>query len=111
MYLKATGLIAVALWASVLNAQAPPETRLPPAIGHGADRAVEQLLAQQTDQFATLRGMLTRMQPGPPAICSIRLLVVKPPKDLELMPVLAPPFVERMPVARVPAPPCPEEIR
>ncbi|HTQ54844.1 MAG TPA: hypothetical protein VMI94_10310 [Bryobacteraceae bacterium] len=59
-----------------------------------------------------------RNPPDQPAVCSIPLLTVPIPKNIDPMPQLAPPAkpersdtMDRMPMVKLPAPPCQEEKR
>jgi len=93
-------LIPGLLWAAAMGAQTPmpqsnavPELRTDPKL----ERALRQLLKQPS--------------PNTAPVCSIPLVKVPVPKDLEPMPVMRPPAdMDAMPIA-VPAPPCPEEKR
>ncbi|MGA2135324.1 MAG: hypothetical protein ABSH50_23800 [Bryobacteraceae bacterium] len=100
---------AVGLWVTALSAQTAPPPQIlipqPPAAGAKIDAALRELLKQ-------------RSQPSGPLVCSIPLLAVTIDKKVDPMPQFRPPFgfdisdnIDRMPVVKLPAPPCPEEKR
>ncbi len=104
MYSRIIPLFAAGMWALSLPAQTLPEPW----------RAVPQFTVPAPGKaiFSTLplRQFLNGHQPLP--VCSIPLIVIPIPKNLEQMPVLRSPAgkMDNMPVM-VPAPPCKEEKR
>ena len=98
----ASCILAAGVWASALSPQTVPQS---PA---GIPEA--PLLRPETEP--ALRELMKKFNPQKANVCSIPLLEVPIPKNIERMPVLRPPDnLERMPQVKVPAPPCKEDKR
>jgi len=102
MYSRVTIMIAAAFWAMALSAQTPP-LRFP---------GVPQFTVTPQAPLV-LRQVLKVPSLEKAAVCSIPLLEVPVPKNLEQMPTLRPPAdnIDHMPMVKLPAPPCEEDKR
>lgn len=102
MHCRAIGIILAGAGAMSLSAQTAPQfTRLPKA--SAIDSKIE----------ATLRQFMKDKALQGTGVCSIPLISVPIPKNLEQMPILHPPAenIDNMPSVKLPAPPCDEEKR
>ncbi|HUE24045.1 MAG TPA: hypothetical protein VMQ86_20360 [Bryobacteraceae bacterium] len=108
MYCRATILVVAGTWATALSAQTPPP-RFP---GVPQFTLTPQARAASAETQAALRQFLKNYSLEEAIVCSIPLLQVPVPKNLEPMPVRRPPadLIDNMPVVS-PAPACREENR
>jgi hypothetical protein len=101
-----TSILSAGIWAGTLSAQSvqPEPTIIPqaPAVRPEAKRARRQWMKK----FG---------QRNEAAVCSIPLLQIPIPKDIDRMPYFRPrdepDNIDRVPSVKVPAPPCKEEKR
>lgn len=119
----ATIIMTAGAWAGALSAQStPPQgqnlTPQAPQAQPDNQRALRDFMKKYGRLERLPQNFQVRLAPellaraAEPPVCSIPLLEVPVAKNLEKMPVLRPRAeIDRMPLAKLPAPPCPEEKR